>query len=510
MFESCRDRFFFLYIKIPEIDLNIPVTLTGSVFFSALKNSDFGMEDFFRVIERRFFSFLSVIIFVFFSRTQKNFGEICILQLVQTDVITFGLFILLILGISIFASRKKESNEEDYFLAGRKLTWWTIGLSLIASNISTEHFVGMAGRGHAIGLAIASYEWMAAVTLILVSAIFLPRFMALKIYTIPQYLEHRFGSKVRVIMACMMLLAYIFVTLASVLYSGAVTLQTIFGMNLTVGIWSIGLLAGLYTIYGGLQAVVWSDVVQGVTLLIGGALVTWFGVQELGGWSVFWELSSDQMHTVMPWDHPEMPWVAVFIGGLWIPNIFYWGLNQFICQRTLGAKSLDEGQKGILFAAFIKLFIPFIMIFPGIIAFHLYGNKIDSSDMAYPFMINHILPVGLRGIMLAALFGAVMSTLDSVINSASTIFTIDLYKKFRPNTSPLDLVKIGRYSTAFFVVFGCLWAPVIAGQGSVFQYIQMFWGFVTPGLVACFLFGFFTVSTPQGAAILGMGLNIPV
>lgn len=426
------------------------------------------------------------------------------------DISVFILFTLAVIAISLYASRKEETTA-DYFLAGKSLTWWAIGLSLIASNISTEHFVGMAGRGFELGLAIASYEWMAAITLVIVAVFFLPKFLKNGIYTIPEYLEHRYGEAPRTMMAVLILIAYVVVALASVLYSGALALNAIFGIEMLLGVWIIGILAGIYTVYGGLKAVVWSDIFQGTTLLIGGVIVTLLGLDAIGGWDRFMELSNDQLHTVLPWDHPEMPWIAVFIGGLWIPNLFYWGLNQFITQRALGARSLAEGQKGILFAAFIKLFIPFIIVFPGIMAFHLYADSIPTADQAYPIMISKLLPSGLRGIMLAALFGAVMSSLDSVLNSASTIFTLDIYKRYIVKTEDhKKLIKVGRVTTAVLMVVGCLYAPLLSNFESIFQYLQMIWGFISPGIVASFLFGLLWPKVPSGAAMGAMILGVPV
>ena len=432
------------------------------------------------------------------------------MKLSWVDTTTFLLFLVFVVTISIYASRK-EKDSTDYFLAGKNLTWWAIGLSLIASNISTEHFIGMAGRGYAIGLAIASYEWMAAVTLVIVAIFFLPKFIKTGIFTMPQFLEHRYGRVPRTIMAIFILLAYIFVALASILYSGALALQSIFSFDLVYGIWAIGIVAGVYTVYGGLKAVVWSDIIQGVTLILGGLLVTYMGFREIGGVERFFELSQDQLHTVLPWNHPEMPWVAVFVGGLWIPNLFYWGFNQFIGQRVLAAKSIAEGQKGILFAAFLKLLIPFIIIFPGIMALHLYGDKIGNPDQSYTYMINQLLPIGFRGIILAALFGAVMSSLDSVLNSSATIFTIDLYQPFiNPKASEKKLVFVGKSSTAILVIAGCLWAPTITNFGSVFKYMQMIWGFISPAIVASFLFGFMSKRTPSFAASGAMILGVPL
>ncbi|MGY8776781.1 MAG: solute:sodium symporter family transporter [Longimicrobiales bacterium] len=426
------------------------------------------------------------------------------------DIITFVAFTAFVIGVSLWASRGQETSE-DYFLAGRNLSWWLIGFSLIASNISTEHFVGMAGQGYELGMAIASYEWMAAVTLTLVGLWFLPTFLRLGIYTMPEYLEHRYDRGARTLMAAYMMLAYVFVALATVLYSGALALEAVFGIPTLPGIWLIGLLAGAYTIVGGLRAVVWSDLIQGVTLLLGGVLTTVLALREIGGWSAFVATSGDKLHTVLPFNHPEMPWVAVFVGGLWIPNLFYWGLNQFITQRTLAAGSLAEAQKGIFLAASIKLFIPFIIVFPGIMAAELYADQITLADQAYPILIRELLPAGLKGIMFAALFGAVMSSLDSMLNSAATIFTIDLYQQYRePDAEPARLVRIGRIATGVLVVIGCVWAPLVASAGSVFSYIQMFWGFISPGIVAVFAFGMLSPRTPPIAAKGSMLFGVPI
>lgn len=426
------------------------------------------------------------------------------------DLVLFALFTVFVIGVALYASRE-EKDAEDYFLAGRKLSWWLIGFSLIASNISTEHFVGMAGRGYELGLAIASYEWMAAITLVIVAVFFLPRFLKAGIYTIPEFLEYRYNRAARTLMASFLLVAYIVVSLASVLYAGAVAIQAIFGLDIIWGIWIIALLAGLYSVYGGLAAVVWSDLMQSLALLLGGVVVTVLGFRAIGGWEPFVEASGGRLHTVLPWNHPEMPWVAVFVGGLWIPNLFYWGLNQFITQRTLGAKTLADGQKGILLAAFLKLLIPFIIVFPGIMAAELFPGQIGQADAAYPVLMRELLPPGLRGLMFAALLGAVVSTLDSVLNSAATIFTMDLYRPYvRPEATPRHLVTVGRITTLVFMVVGGLWAPAVAGFEGVFTYIQMVWGFISPGIVAAFLFGMLWQRVPAGAAIGGMLLGIPV
>jgi SSS family solute:Na+ symporter len=434
------------------------------------------------------------------------------MELSLFDIFTFCAFFAAVIGVSLYKSRQEETSE-DYFLAGRGLGLWLIGFSLIASNISTEHFVGMAGAGFGnMGLAVASYEWMASITLVLVALFLLPLFLKCGIYTIPEFLEYRYNPTCRAIMAVFMMIMYVAVALASILYSGAIGLSTIFDLDLTFSVWLIGLLAGAYTIYGGLKAVVWTDLFQGAALLIGGAIVMVLGFNAVGGVSAFMETNSEKLHLIMPADHPEIPWTALVL-GLWIPNIFYWGLNQFIMQRTLGAKDVQQGQKGIVLAAFLKLLIPFIIVFPGIMAFQLYGDQIGKGDQAYPVLIREILPSGLRGIMFAALFGAVLSSLDSMLNSASTIFTMDLYKRhFKPGASSHHLVKIGRMMTGLFVLIACIIAPNLDDPkfGGVFKYIQMFQGFISPGIVTVFLFGLIFRKAPPVAAIAALLSNIVI
>ncbi len=432
------------------------------------------------------------------------------MQLTFLDAAAFIAFILLVLGVSLYASRKEESSA-DYFLAGRSLSWWLIGFSLIASNISTEHFVGMAGEGFgSAGMAIASYEWIAAITLVAVALFLLPLFLKVGIYTMPEFLEHRYGPVPRMVMAIFMLLAYVGVAIASVLYAGAIGIATIFGIDMGTAIWMIGLLAGSYTIYGGLKAVVWSDLLQGVTLLVGGTIVTIIGFAKTGGVAAFLQHNESKLHVVLPADHPDLPWIALLL-GIWIPNFFYWGFNQFITQRTLGAKNLAQGQLGIMFAAALKLLIPFIIVFPGIMAFQLYRDQIQHGDEAYAVLIQNVLPTGLRGILFAALFGAVMSSLDSMLNSASTIFTMDLYKRhLRPDTDAHKLVRVGRFATGVFVVAGCLVAPLPGKFEGVFHYIQMVWGFISPSIVCVFLFGLICRRAPAEAATTVMILGIPL
>lgn len=432
------------------------------------------------------------------------------------DVLLFVAFFVVVVSTSMYKSRREKTGE-DYFLASRGLVWPLIGLSLIAANISTEHFVGMSGQGAGnVGMAIASYEWMAAITLVFVAFFFLPKFLRAGIYTIPEFLEYRYNSAARAIMAFYTMIIYVGVTIAAVLYSGGLALRTIFGLNLTFSIWLIGAIAALYTIWGGLKAVAWADLFQGSALIIGGAIVTVFGFIAIGGVPEFFRANADKLHMILPRDHPVLPWTALVI-GLWIPNIYYWGLNQYITQRTLAAKTLRQGQLGVIFAAFLKLLIPFIIIFPGIMAYQLYGTQMSgpggTTDAAYPLLIRNLIPVGFRGFMFAAIAGAVISSLASMLNSAATIFTMDLYKRhLKPDAGQSALITTGRLMTLISVIIGCMIAPALGDPkfGGIFTYIQEFQGYISPGILATFIVGLVVRRTPAAAGVVGLVITAPV
>ncbi len=428
----------------------------------------------------------------------------------SVDILVFVGYFVVVAAIAVLVSRR-EREAADYFLAGRSLSWWLIGMSLIASNISTEHFVGMAGSGVDFGLAIASYEWMAAVTLVIVARWFLPRLLELGVTTMPEYLERRFDARARGWLAVYMLLAYVFVAMATVLYAGGLALQTLFGLRLGWGILILAGFAGAYTAYGGLKAVVWTDLLQGSMLLVGGAITTFFALRAVGGWGRLVERAGDKFHMVLPLDHPELPWFAIFFGGLWIANLFYWGCNQFITQRALGARDIRQGRFGVLFAAYLKLAIPFIIVIPGIAASVLFAGELERSDMAYPLLIERLLPAGLTGLMFAALLAAIMSSLDSMANAAATIFTVDLYQRhLRPGAGERRLIGVGRASTAAFLGLAACWAPFLASFERVFSYIQEFWGLITPGVAVVFLAGLFWRGATAPAAAWVLAATLPV
>lgn len=428
------------------------------------------------------------------------------------DLTVFLGFIIAVVTFSMLKSRH-EKNSKDYFLAGRGLKWFLIGFSIVAANISTEQFVGMSGSGAGnVGLAVAGYQLLGAVTIVFVAIFFLPRFLRAGIYTMPEYLEYRYNSAARGIMAFYTMVIYVGVTITAVLYSGGLTLHTIFDMDVVHAVWLIGFIAALYTAWGGLKAVAWADLFQGSGLLVGGLVTMVLGFIAVGGVSSFFQANADRLHMVLPADHPELPWTALVI-GLWIPNFYYCGLNQFIVQRTLAAKNLREGQLGIIFAASMWLLVPFAIVFPGIMAVQLYGDQLVTPDKAYPMLIRNLIPAGLRGFIFAALAGAVISSLASMLNSASTIFTMDLYKRYwKKDASQRSLVTLGRAMTIIFVVIGCIIAPQLANPKfkGIFHYIQEFQGYISPGILAAFVFGFVVKKAPAAAGVAALLVSVPV
>ncbi len=593
------------------------------------------------------------------------------------DIIVFMALAVGIIGLGLWVSRSEQTHSEhgaqDYFLAGRGLTWWLIGFSLIAANISTEQFVGMSGKAADwLGMAIASYEWMAAITLVVVAFLFLPKFLKSGIYTIPEFLEHRYNPFARTVMAIATLIILVGVPTASVIFSGAkvitgnfqgVTLGPLDFGSITVGCWIIGTVAAVYVFAGGLKACAWTDLLWGSGLIIGGAIIAYMAMDLLantdpdtlvatatstgvtpesianaGPLQRFWELNAGplpdgKLHMVRGVQDPEIPWTALVL-GLWIPNFFYWGLNQYITQRTLGSKSLRDGQKGVVFAAFLKLIIPFIVVIPGILAFNLFNDELkddavnrnalvlsanspalyeslsdgvkprehprnkqilekvqanltsarttknefiykfgeafaelhpddavmiaahsaallpdakvdplpdtgvnaqalatysealaDSAgedltvetlpgydhDNAFPTLIRKLLPIntGLKGFVLVAIFGAVVSSLASMLNSASTIATMDVYGKIRKGASQYELVSAGRVFVVIFVLVAMVIAPFLGHPafGGIFTFIQEFQGFISPGILAIFLFGLLVSRAPRYLGTVGLLLN---
>ncbi len=602
------------------------------------------------------------------SQTGFNFGAV--------DIGVFVAFIIAVIVISTLKSRSAGESSEDYFLAGRGLSWWLIGFSLIAANISAEQFVGMAGNAaQCTGLAIASFEWIAAITLVGVGFIFLPMFLKCGIYTIPEFLEYRYNKFARSLMSLFMMIILVGVSIAAVIYLGALTIDTLFhGTVLFAGItvnvytasWVLGILAACYVFIGGLKACAWADLLQGTALILGGAVVMLYAFGEFDEMKIadmqatpqyqrpaayqsgadadmfsdvtdespvlekFTTIDADKLHMIRPLNDPNIVWTTLLF-GIWIPNFYYWGLNQYIMQRTLGSRSLAEGQKGIVFAAAMKLIIPFIVVIPGILAFNMYHSqmaeeaqtdalankptlalyerlaagtpakddktdslfkfdrdfaclhyedatniakfnrkqlKLDENafdadlqknaakisdenakakvemdagtvnalalnsmneevlkgqknvqkeligykyDAAFPLLLRNLpFPAGIAGFVLAALFGAIMSSLASMLNAASTIFTMDIYNEYiNKKASPKTQVFVGRFCVVLFMVFACLLVPILANPkfGGLFKYIQEFQGYLSPGVLVVFLYGLISKRVPGFAGAMAILLS---
>lgn len=462
------------------------------------------------------------------------------------DYLVFLGYILGIVTLGLYVSRSKkghETNSQDYFLAGKTLPWWAIGSSLIAANISAEQFIGMSGSGFAIGLAIASYEWMSAITLIIVGKFFLPIFIEKKLYTIPEFIEQRFSTNLKTILAVFWVALFVFVNLTSVMFLGGKAIDTIIGNGdgslIMYAITGLVIITAAYSLYGGLAAVAWTDVVQVVLLIIGGLVTTFIALDYvtpeggvMNGFSHIFNVADEKFHMILSRDNPEffnLPGIAVLIGGLWVANLYYWGFNQYIIQRTLAAKSLKESQRGIAFAAFLKMIIPLIVVIPGIVAYVLYtqpeGTNIIAGvkdafakpdgginfDKSYPWLISVFVPVGFKGLVLAALTAAIVSSLGSMVNSTSTIFTMDIYKPYLNKTaSEKNLVKTGRIVATSALVIAAFLAPFLGNIPQMFQYIQEYTGLVSPGVLAVFLLGLFWKKTTNKAAIVGILSSIIV
>ena len=419
-----------------------------------------------------------------------------------------GIFVL-----AQWVSREKAGHSKDakdYFLASKSLPWWAIGASLIAANISAEQIIGMSGSGYAIGLAVASYEWMAALTLLIVGKWFLPVFLRNGIYTMPQFLEQRYGSRIRTVMAVFWLGLYVFVNVTSILWLGAVAVNQVTGMEQMTAVVLIGVFALLYQLYGGLKAVALTDIVQVTLLVLGGLLVAGLTLNQLGdgagivaGFNKLWQAQPGHFEMILSKDNPfykDLPGLSVLLGGLWIMNISYWGFNQYIIQRALAAKDIGEAQKGVLFAAFLKLLMPVIVVLPGIAAVML-APDLSKPDQAYPTMMR-MLPTGILGLVFAALVAAIVASLASKINSVATIFTLDFYAKRKPDADQATLVRVGRVAAVVAVVLGILAAkPLLGSFDQAFQYIQEYTGFFTPGIVVIFMLGLFWKRANEAGAL---------
>jgi SSS family solute:Na+ symporter len=452
------------------------------------------------------------------------------LTLSTIDIVVVIAYAIGIFGLAQWVSREKAGHQKDtsdYFLASKSLPWWAIGASLIAANISAEQIVGMSGSGYAIGLAIASYEWMAALTLLIVGKYFLPIFLKNQIYTMPQFLQQRFGPTIRTVMAVFWLVLYIFVNLTSIIWLGSIAVTQVAGVNQDVALFGLGAFALLYQLRGGLKAVALTDIVQVTLLVFGGLVVSYLTLSKIGGdagiLGGFTRLTTElpgKFDMILSPDNPfykDLPGLSVLIGGMWIANLSYWGFNQYIIQRALAAKSLPEAQKGVVFAAFLKLLMPVIIVLPGIAAV-LLAPDLEKPDQAYPTMMT-LLPTGLLGLVFAALIAAIIASTASKINSIATIFTLDIYAKFKGVQTRAEdagqdvsaiagnerqLVMVGRIAATVAIILAMLTArPLLGSLDQAFQYIQEFSGFVTPGITVIFLLGLFWPRATEAGALVG-------
>ena len=454
------------------------------------------------------------------------------------DYLVFLFYFLVVAGYGYYVYRKKKSAtisaSHDYFLAEGSLTWWAIGTSLIASNISAEQFIGMSGNGFKMGLAISTYEWMAALTLIIVAVFFIPVYLKNKIYTMPQFLSQRYNGTVAMIMAVFWLLLYVVVNLTSILYLGALAISSLSGLDLTLCMYCLAIFAIIIAL-GGMKVIGYTDVIQVLFLILGGLVTTYLALNKVAelngqhgvmdGFRYMMNGADDHFHMILKKDnanYPSLPGLTVLIGGMWIVNLNYWGCNQYITQRALGA-DLKTARSGILFAAFLKLLMPVIVVIPGIAAYVLHQKGLlhqemlqageTNPDRAYPVLLN-LLPSGLKGLSIAALTAAIVASLAGKVNSISTIFTLDIYKKhFNKLASEAKMVSMGRVVVVVAMLIGVVIAPLLGiDKKGGFEFIQEYTGFFSPGIFAMFILGFFWKKTTSNAALFatvgGFGLSI--
>jgi len=450
------------------------------------------------------------------------------------DWIVFLGYASIIVFTGLWVSRTKKGEQKttsDYFLAGRSLPWWTIGAALLAANISAEHFIAMSGSGYAVGLAIAAYEWIAAIVLIFVAKYFLPVFIKKGIYTMPQFLAQRYDKRVSTIMAVFWVLVYIFVNMTAVLYLGALAMERIIGVPMIYGIIGFSFFSAVYSLWGGMKAIAWTDVINVCVLIFGGLVTTFLAVSALGVdhgfFSGFMELidkAPQKFHMIIAKGtvfvpngsggtkdaFQDLPGLGVVLGSMWLTNMSFWGFNQFIIQRGLAGKSLKEAQYGVVFAGYLKLLVPVLVVLPGIAAFAL-GADLAKSDEAYPWLLSNIVPVGIKGLAFSAIAAAAVSALSSIVNSVSTVFTMDIYKAhLRKNTEDKNLVIVGRIVALIALIIATCVAPQLRTLDQAYQYIQEYTGYIYPGEFLIFFCGLFWRQSKATAAVWVALLTIPL
>ena len=450
------------------------------------------------------------------------------------DWIVFIGYAAIIVFTGLWVSRTKRGEKktsQDYFLASRSLPWWAIGSTLLAANISAEHFIAMSGSGYAIGLAIAAYEWIAAVVLIFVAKYFLPVFIEKGIYTMPQFLSQRYDKRVSTVLAVFWILVYTFVNMTAVIYLGALAMERIIGVPMVYGIIGFSFFSAIYSLWGGMKAVAWTDVINVIVLVFGGLVTTFLAVSALGdghgfltGFSELINKAPQKFHMIIEKGMVfvpdgvggkkdaflDLPGLGVVLGSMWLTNFGFWGFNQFIIQRGLAGKSIKEAQYGVVFAGYLKLLIPLLVVIPGIAAFAL-GADLAKSDEAYPWLLNNIVPVGITGLAFSAIAAAAVSSISSIVNSTSTIFTIDIYKThINKNANDKRLVLVGRIVALVSLIIATIVAPQLKTLDQAYQYIQEYTGFIYPGVFLIFFCGLFWRQASANAALWIALLTIPL
>lgn len=410
------------------------------------------------------------------------------------DWIVIGLYFLVLAMVAIWSIMQKQRNTSDYFLAGRNVGWFVVGASIFASNIGSEHVVGLAGAGAGDKMPMLIYELHAWIVLML-GWVFLPFYARAGVFTMPQFLEKRYNAEARWILSIFSLVAYIMTKVSVTIYAGGIVVSSLMGINFWIGALATVVLTGIYTVLGGMKTVLYTEAVQTVILILGAGILTIIGLQSVGGWTAMkTQIGSEYFNMWRPVSDPDFPWPSLFFTST-IVGIWYWCTDQYIVQRTLAARDIKEGRRGTIFGAFLKLLPVFLFLIPGIVALALkQQGKLDwdTPDQAFPVLMSNLLPSGLRGLVAAGLLAALMSSLASVFNSCSTLFTVDIYQKLRPHTSEKHLVKVGRVATGIVVVLGILWIPVMANiSGVLYEYLQSVQSYIAPPITAVFLLGIF-------------------
>ena len=426
------------------------------------------------------------------------------------DWLVLGIYFLALIAVAVWVVLQKNKNTEDYFLAVRNVGWFVIGASIFASNIGSEHVVGLAGTGFESGTPMVHYELHAWIVLLL-GWLFLPFYIRSGAFTMPEFLEKRFDSRSRWFLSVFSLVAYVLTKVSVTIYAGGIVVSELLAIPFWYGAIGIVIFTGIYTVIGGMKAVIYTETLQTVVLILGSVIITYLGLQEVGGWSQLREtviaVSPDHFNMWRPMSDPDFPWTGLLIGGT-IVGIWYWCTDQYIVQRTLAANNIKIGRRGAIFGAYLKLLPILIFLVPGIIAFALSIQNpevfsIDKADRAFPMLVKTLLPVGLKGLVAGGLMAALMSSLASVFNSCSTIFTIDIYKKLKPEKSEKSLLQIGKIATGFIVLLGIIWIPIMEkiGGGVMYQYLQNVQSYIAPPVTAVFLLGIIWKRVNSSAAI---------